>query len=650
MPNAPTPGNANRRFGLAFKLALFILSGTVCIFTAGFVYNYYYSKQIILSLASDQAKHITSSALNRIESVLKEAEQVPTFLAYTYEAHLPDERLLNREVHDFVASCPSVFGSTVAFEPYGYDARLKRMAPYAFREGGDIKVVKLGAEGYDYFIMDWYLLPKLLNMAVWSEPYYDEGGGNVIMSTYSVPFQRELAGAKVFAGVITADISLEWLHKFVSGIKVYETGSAFLISRDGVFVSTPNTQLIMRESIFSIAEELGSPGIRDLGKDMIAGKEGFVSVPSVLFGKPCRLYYAPMASTGWSLGLVIPESELFAELSGLSQRVLIICGLGLFLLLLVTVGISLSVIRPIKLLASKTNEIAKGNLDVALPENRSNDEVGDLTRSFDDMRVALKEYITNLTETTKAKERMESELKIARNIQMSFLPKRFPPFPDIEAFTLHAALEPAWEVGGDLYDFFMMDDRHLFFSVGDVSGKGVPAALFMAVSKTLVKGIAEQDMDPATILDKVNQELYVDNEAMLFVTMFCGILDITTGELVFSNAGHNPPAIVPSKGNPYWLKLPPGLFLGIMDDATYVSDRITLQPGDKIMVFTDGVTEAMNEKDELYSNERLLQLLTEHSCEPPEQLDATIMSSVHSFAGTAPQADDITVLTLEFKG
>lgn len=640
----------HRRRGLAFKLALFVLSGTLCVFAAGFFYNYHYSRQIILGAATEQARHLSAAALNRIDAVLREAEKVPDFMAHGFETRLPDKERLEQQLHDFLASAPTVFGTAVAFEPYAFDARIKSYAPYAYREGEEIRLTQLDAGSYNYFAQDWYQIPRLLGQASWSEPYFDEGGGNVVMSTYSVPFSRTLAGAMVFSGVVTADISLEWLHDFVSGIRIYDTGSAFLLSRGGVFVSAPQAERIMRESVFSIAEELDNPEIRALGKRMIAGEEGFVSVPASLFGRPCRLYFAPMRSTGWSLGVVIPEDELFADLEDLNRKVLLICVLGLLLLLGISVGISMTVTRPIKILASKTTEMAKGNLDVELPRNPANDEVGDLTRSFDHMRVALKEYITTLTETTKAKERMESELKIARNIQMSFLPKRFPPFPHIEAFTLHATLLPAREVGGDLYDFFMLDDSHLFFSVGDVSGKGVPAALFMAVSKTLVKGIAEQDMDPATILDKVNQELCVDNEALLFVTMFCGILDIDSGEMAFSNAGHNYPLFMPRDGQPRWLKLPPGRFLGILEDSTYITERMTLAPGDKLLVYTDGVTEAMDLEHNLYSDARLLELVTRLRHASPEELDNAVMASVHEYAGAAEQTDDITVLTLEFKG
>mgnify|MGYP000983738209 CR=1 FL=1 len=648
MPTATAPP---RKTGLAFKLTIFILSGAMLVFCASFAYYYYSTKTIILQNVRERSKDLTTSALYQIESVIDDAEQVPAFLAYIMENTPPHARQLDQYLKDFVKSSPSVFGSTAAFEPYAFDARNKLYAPYYYRDKDELCFSMLGSGGdYDYFLMDWYMLPKELGKPVWSEPYFDEGGGDIVMSTYSVPFYRYIAGARFFWGVITADISLEWLQHFVSNIRIYETGKAFLISKNGVLVSAPKRERIMRESIFSLAEELGDPDIRALGKKMISGQEGFARLPNGLFEKPSWIYYAPMPSTGWSLGIIVPEDELFAGITKLAREVIIIASAGVALLLAIILTISSAITRPIKLLASKTSEIAKGNLDVALPKTARGDEVGDLTRSFDDMRVALKEYIADLTATTKAKERMESELKIARNIQMSFLPKRFPPFPHIGAFELHAALEPAWEVGGDLYDFFLIDDRRLFFSLGDVSGKGVPAALFMAVTKTLIKGNAEVNVTPAEILAKVNTELCVDNESMLFVTMFCGILDFATGELTFSNAGHNPPLYVPSSGEPRWLELPKGLFLGIMEDAVYKTFVTQMWPGDKLVVYTDGVTEAMDKDDKLYTSQRLFDEVSRLRDLDAEGMDQEIMKSVHAFAEGAPQADDITVLTLLYKG
>jgi len=281
---------------------------------------------------------------------------------------------------------------------------------------------------------------------------------------------------------------------------------------------------------------------------------------------------------------------------------------------------------------------------------KSHDEVGDLSQSFENMRLALKEYVANLAATIAAKERIESELKIAHAIQHNFLPKRFPPFPDRTEMDIHAELRTAREVGGDLYDFFLLDEHHLFFSIGDVSGKGVPAALFMAVAKTLMKGVAEQHLTPSEVLTKVNRELCVDNEQMMFVTVFCGILDLRTGELQFTNAGHLPPLLLRGANNVSWMELPKGIVLGVSEKASYETRTLMLNPQDTLLLYTDGVTEARNVRQGLYGDDRLCNFAAGRCGASPKELVEGLIAAVQDYAADEEQADDITVLALRYRG
>jgi sigma-B regulation protein RsbU (phosphoserine phosphatase) len=266
------------------------------------------------------------------------------------------------------------------------------------------------------------------------------------------------------------------------------------------------------------------------------------------------------------------------------------------------------------------------------------------------MRLALKDYIDHLTQTTAAKERIESELKIARNIQMSFLPKAFPPLLGKTRIEISARLEPAREIGGDLYDYSMIDDDHLFFAVGDVSDKGIPAALFMAVTKTLLKGVAETGMDPSEILRRTNLELCGENDSMMFVTVFCGIVDLKTGRLKYSNAGHEHPIIVRRGGQPEQLAVPDGFFLGVDEESSYQTMEIQLEPGDRLIVYTDGVTEATNAAGEFYSHASLMARVRSCSSLSAEEIATEILGSVKLFSSGVAQADDITVLALSLTG
>jgi sigma-B regulation protein RsbU (phosphoserine phosphatase) len=277
------------------------------------------------------------------------------------------------------------------------------------------------------------------------------------------------------------------------------------------------------------------------------------------------------------------------------------------------------------------------------------DEVAGLAGALRGMIHALDRYIVDLRETTAVKERMESELNVAYNIQMSFLPKLFPAFPEREEFDLYATMEPAKEVGGDLYDFFFIDEEHLFFCIGDVSGKGVPAALFMSVTKTLI-GAQKSLSDPSRILHKVNGDLCEGNESLMFVTMFCGVLNTLTGELLYSNAGHNPPLLLRRDGRAEWLTLPRGMALGVMEEAGFETSSIRLDPEDMVIAYTDGVTEAFNAALELYSEERLIRHVSRCARKSPKEAIETIMASVESFAAHTSQSDDITMLGLKYRG
>lgn len=639
----------NKKRGLAFKLSLFILASTTIIFLAAFGYNYIESRNLVMKSVQKNAGNLALSTAHRIETILHGVDSAPRYLAASLE-HVGYSRAeLITQIENIVKLNPEIFGSAVAFEPYSYLPRSRDFCPYYSRDKDRFKFSWLGGKNYRYHLWDWYLLPKELNRAVWSEPYFDEGGGNAIMSTFSVPFYRNTGRVRKFAGVVTADMSLTWLKDIISRVTIYRTGYAFLISQNGVFITHPNKDLIMRESIFTVAEAAGDVALRNIGRKMIHGGEGFVALPEYFTGKKAWMYYVPLPSAGWSIGVVIPENELFADIHNLSRIVLIIGIIGFTFLFFVVISISRNITHPLRQLVQTTSEIAKGSLDVALPRKRSGDEVGELTTSFENMQLALKEYITNLKETTAAKERLESELKIARTIQMSFLPKRFPPFPEKKEFDIYATIVPAREVGGDLYDFFLLDDDTLFFSIGDVSGKGVPAALFMAVSKLLMKGTVSLEMDLASALTKVNRELCTDNDAMMFLTYFCARLNFRTGELQYSNAGHNPPLIL-RDGKPQWLPLPDGFLLGVMEDSSYKTVTTFLNPGDTLFLYTDGVTEAMNADGQLYSDDSLLTLVEKLADEKPETMVKEVVKQVQNFTGEAPQSDDITILALHYRG
>jgi serine phosphatase RsbU (regulator of sigma subunit) len=329
-----------------------------------------------------------------------------------------------------------------------------------------------------------------------------------------------------------------------------------------------------------------------------------------------------------------------------------LCALGVLSGLVLAERLS----RPLKELGDYAQKLPLQDFSVpAEPESgvprqylNYKNEVGKLAESLDFMEVALRREIHDLLAATAAKERIESELHIAREIQMSILPKIFPPFPHRRDFDIYAVIEPAKEVGGDFYDFFLLDDQHFCFVIGDVSDKGVPASLFMAVTKTLIKAVAQQGHPPGEILTRVNRELLSGNTSSMFVTVFLGILDTLSGRVLYANGGHNPPLIIRKRGPVDFLSPPGDPLVGALEGISYETANLVLAPGEALFLYTDGVTEASNGNEALFSEDRLQKSLQELPEASARETIEAIKARVHGFAAGVPQADDITMLMLRF--
>ncbi len=275
---------------------------------------------------------------------------------------------------------------------------------------------------------------------------------------------------------------------------------------------------------------------------------------------------------------------------------------------------------------------------------------------FTDLETTIKKTLDHIQETRKAIEEHDQlvsvrrDLNLATRIQQSIVPRTFPAFPHRKEFDVYAEMITAKEVGGDFYDFFLLDDQHLAIVVGDVSGKGVPAAIFMAMSRTLLRAVANQVRDPGQCLIRVNDLLIPENKAAMFVTLFYGVLDTSTGELVYSNGGHNPPCRVRPDGTTEFLPMIGGPFVGLLPDIVFESNRVQVNPGEVLFLYTDGVTEAHDREKNLFGDERMLEHLTKSSQDSLQNMVKSMLDGLDSFAQGAPQADDITMLALTFSG
>lgn len=443
-------------------------------------------------------------------------------------------------------------------------------------------------------------------------------------------------------GLMAATIRLETLSEIVGDINIGESGFGYVVDKTGLLIAHPDQELRMNLNLLG-SQNWGYEGLAVIGAQMIAGKSGLSSYFRPDGTELITIFNPIPNSPGWSLGLALSQDELMGTALQLMRNSILLMAALLVIILLVVLFVSNRLAVPIVKLKQGVVSISAGDLEKKLTI-KTNDEIQDLATAFNKMTTDLKQYIANLQETTRAKERIESELQVANKIQSSMLPQIFPPFPKIENLSLFAKMEAAREVGGDFYDFYLIDDKKFCFIIGDVAGKGIPAALFMVITRTILKNLAYQKLSPAEIFYQTNNMLCAENIESMFVSTFLGVLDHETGVLEYVNAGHNPPLIAKSNQDFSFLAVDRNLVLGGMEDYHYQSRKITIEPQDKLFLYTDGVTEAMNQQNQLFSVEKLVQTLNANKDLSVENIVKEVEFAVKKFADGAEPSDDMTML------
>ncbi len=570
-------------------LALVIVAAVTLELTA--LVQYIYSGRAIRQEATMRAESQLESTQGKILDVINQAEAAVRNSVWIAQWCLDVPDSLQRVSQRIVEDNPVVLGSTVALVP-GYLKSRPLFSPYVYLDGDRLVFRSLATEEYDYPNQEWFTQPIELDEGYWSEPYVDVGGGEVLMTTFSMPIKDKRG---VTAAVLTADISLDWLTDLVGNIKVYPSAYSMMFSRTGkIMVCPPAETLVMRHSVAEVAAQMEDTATAlTLTRQMFSGKAGSMSMTNN--GEKKIVYFSPMNRTGWVMSIVVPESDMFASIKKVGTNVLLLQLLGLLMLILIL-------------------------------------------RSFFKSQLKYKDLYDK-------KERIEGELHIARGIQMSMVPKIFPPFPERHDLDMAAAIVPAKEVGGDLYDFYIRDEK-LFFCIGDVSGKGVPASLVMAVTRTMFRTVSAHTDKPGLIAWAMNDSMADMNESNMFVTFFCGVLDLATGHLRYSNAGHNPPMILTDAIRP--LAVEANLPLGIMQGMEFVEQEIDLRYDDAIFLYTDGLNEAENIAHEQFGEARMEEAL--HGRKAALDLLQHVKDQVGNFVGEAEQSDDLTMLFIHYLG
>lgn len=552
---------------------------------------------------------------------------------------------------------PHIIGFALAFEPNYYPQEGYWFEPYVVqRNSKTIERLQIGSAEHDYFKSSWYSIALKAEDGYWSNPYFDDAGAKMMVCSYMLPI-HDHKGKTV--GVFIADVSLNWLKEQIDEIdeknndrrkeilsyfkKPFDSYS-FIIGRNGDYIVHPDRKRILNENFFSYANATPTPLDEELGKDMLAGKNGkkLIDIEKTV----SYVFYSPLKRTGWSMGIVVPKAAVLQPGFVLGAIILAVMGLGLLAIFLVCRFTIHFATKPLTYLSDSANEVAKGNFDTPLPSIKYNDEIRQLRDSFRKMQQSLAKYVERLKTSTAQNASMESELNIARGIQMEMLPKTYPPYPERKDIDIYGSLTPARAVGGDLYDFHIHDER-LFFCIGDVSGKGVPASLVMAVISAQFRTLSANEDQPHRIVKAMNTTMVGRNDSMMFATLFVGVINLKTGELRYCNAGHDSPVIV-SEQSYELLPVDTNVPIGIVPDWTYTQQQTTIQSGSTIFLYTDGLTEAEEKDQKLFGEKRMLETIEAGKTSDPETIINNMTNAIRLYVGDAEQSDDLTMLAIRY--
>lgn len=619
------------RFSFSTRLSLYIICITAVLFIIAMQIIGGFSKRTIMEDTKKNATSMVKIVISDIETILANVEAAVQNSVWVAEEHKDDPDYLYKITEALVRDNPNIIGSTIAFQPYYFASKGEYYAPYTCKNADNtLQSFQLGNSDNDYPHQEWFLLPTLTKKPLWSEPYFDEGGAKVMMTTYSIPLIDKTG--EVYA-VITADVSLKNLTDIINNVKSEHKTYTMIVSRNGSFVAHPDTSVILKETLYSVITEFstGGEGIVD---GVMDGKSGFGELVSG--GERDVCVYGPIRN-GWSVLVLYKYEQVLKGVTEMNNIILIVMLLGLILLYVCCIIIIKRITKPIKKFSDYAIEISHGNLNAQLPIVKSNDEILTLHDSLDTMQTSLKQ----LASTTIAKERYENELHIARTIQFGMLAKDFPDF-------VNALLVPAKEVGGDLYDF-IEKDGYLYFAIGDVSGKGLPAAFFMAVTKSALRLISGLGLKECEVVGQINNAIQENNPMDMFVTLFIGKLNLSNGHLEYCNAGHNPIVIVSPNGEAKYLQAKANLAVGLFADFPYAQESLDLEKGSRLILYTDGVTEAEDKDKNQYGEDKLIEYAnaTYHTTDTTAFTNG-LLASVKEFTKDAEQNDDITIMTIDY--
>ncbi|GLQ88986.1 IcfG protein [Dyella flagellata] len=607
---------------------MWVLAGATLVFVASGYLLFRMVGQQVLQQAQRESGAWASQGSSLVQERLDNITNTARVLASIIGPRPLDAKPL---IHDAMAGNPDLAGLAAAFVPGRPAAREAGQSPFVGRQSdGSLAMRDLAKDAQPYWNTAWFQRGLACSQGCWHEVFRSQSRHRLLVS-YSSSMQAD--GAAI--GVVNADVTLDWLQGILQSMQLPAGAHAFVIDQQGMYLANDTMERVGKKADNTLLDLLNAPSLKGHANAHELDQQG----------AHVWIYDEPINGTQWKLAVAVPEELIYAQVRDAFVAVLVLGALTLLILGLIVMVTIRRTLAPLGVLAERAEQVSRGALDFALPRVRRHDEIGRLTHAFDKMRRELAAHLEELTRFAREQARLASELDIAQQIQTALLPG--PHYLDARChnFELYAALKPARSVGGDLYSYFMLPSQRFCFMVGDVADKGIPAALFMARTITLAKAMASHAQSPQQLLQLINQELCRNNDNCMFVTLLCGFLDVVTGHMTLASAGHDPPVLWGNHA-PTWLPVTSGPALGLDEDAAFPVLRTRLRPGDTLLVYTDGVTEAANEALEHYGGERLLARLGQfqQSGDPTQFL----AEDVESYAAGYGQSDDIALLALRW--
>lgn len=631
---------------LSIKVSLWVVFFAAIIFNVALGFLFYQAREAVREEAISKATQILKTTSIRVESILNRVEVASNMTMWLVQRHPDKADSMFVYSRGMLLNNPDFYNCSIAFEPYYFKDKGRYFSAYTKYIGDSIRTIQGGNDNYQYFYMDWYLMAKLLDKPSWTEPYMDidvATNTSEMVTSYCQPLKNHQGEV---IGVINTSLSLNWLSHTISAVKPFPNSYSIMIGRGGTYFVHPDSTKITRQTIFTQTLEHPDTALTALGHAMQRGEEGLKQMN--INGKDCYVFYKPLGQTGCSMAVVCPESDIFHGFDRLRNSVRAIVFVGLFLMLFFFIRVITSELQPLRRLAEEAETIASGQFDTQLPELQRIDEIGQLSQSFGNMQQSLVKYIEELKDTTIQKASIERDLSIASDIQMGMLPVKFPTKEDRDDVQLYASLTPAKAVGGDLFDFYFRDEK-LFFCIGDVSGKGVPASLFMAVTRSIFRTVSVHESMPDRIVTIMNRTIADMNKTNMFVTLFVGVLDLPTGRLHYCNAGHDAPLLVGAGVGE--LSCDANIPVGFMPQWKYTLQEAHIFTGTTIFLFTDGLTEAEDINHAQFQMERVHEVAGQalaQQMQEPKELIGSMAEAVHQFVGDAEQSDDLTMMAIQY--